>query len=71
MWLMMMVGGGLVRDIWGKGGMIDVGMGEGRDSYMGEDEEEGMKEEKVGLWVWVEKFEGKMEDGRKGVGEYC
>ena len=62
--------GALITHISAKRGMIHLRIGEPTDTYMAQDEEQGMKEEKLPFSLCLQKFEAKMHDGTNAVADY-
>lgn len=62
--------GALLTHISAKRGMIHLRIGEPTDTYMAQDEEQGMKEEKLPFSLCLQKFEAKMHDGTNAVADY-
>ena len=50
--------------------MIHLRIGQPTDTYMAQDEEQGMKEEKLPFSLCLQKFEAKMHDGTQAVADY-
>ena len=50
--------------------MIHLRIGQPTDTYMAQDEEQGMKEEKLPFSLCLKKFEAKMHDGTNAVADY-
>ena len=50
--------------------MIHLRIGQPTDTYMAQDEEQGMKEEKLPFSLCLQKFEAKMHDGTNAVADY-
>ena len=62
--------GALLTHISAKRGMIHLRIGQPTDTYMAQDEEQGMKEEKLPFLLCLQKFEAKMHDGTNAVADY-
>ena len=62
--------GALLTHISAKRGMIHLRIGQPTDTYMAQDEEQGMKEEKLPFSLFLQKFEAKMHDGTNAVADY-
>jgi ABC-type transport system involved in cytochrome c biogenesis permease subunit len=62
--------GALLTHISGERGMIHLRIGQPTDTYMAQDEEQGMKEEKLPFSLCLQKFEAKMHDGTNAVADY-
>lgn len=62
--------GALLTHISAKRGMIHLRIGQPTDTYMAQDEEQGMKEEKLPFSFCLQKFEAKMHDGTNAVADY-
>ena len=62
--------GALLTHISAKRGMIHLHIGQPTDTYMAQDEEQGMKEEKLPFSLCLQKFEAKMHDGTQAVADY-
>lgn len=62
--------GALLTHISAKRGMIHLRIGQPTDNYMAQDEEQGMKEEKLPFSLCLQKFEAKMHDGTNAVADY-
>ena len=62
--------GALLTHVSAKRGMIHLRIGEPTDTYMAQDEEQGMKEEKLPFSLCLQKFEAKMHDGTNAVADY-
>ena len=62
--------GALLTHISAKRGMIHMRIGQPTDTYMAQDEEQGMKEEKLPFSLCLQKFEAKMHDGTNAVADY-
>ena len=62
--------GALLTHISAKRGMIHLRIGQPTDTYMPQDEEQGMKEEKLPFSLCLKKFEAKMHDGTNAVADY-
>lgn len=62
--------GALLTHISAKRGMIHLRIGQPTDTYMAQDEEQGMKEEKLPFSLCLQKFEAKMHDGTNAVSDY-
>lgn len=62
--------GALLTHISAKRGMIHLRIGQPTDTYMVQDEEQGMKEEKLPFSLCLQKFEAKMHDGTNAVADY-
>lgn len=62
--------GALLTHISAKRGMIHLRIGQPTDTYMAQDEEQGMKEEKLPFSLCLKKFEAKMHDGTNAVADY-
>ena len=62
--------GALLTHVSAKRGMIHLRIGESTDTYMTQDEEQGMKEEKLPFSLCLQKFEAKMHDGTNAVADY-
>lgn len=62
--------GALLTHISAKRGMIHLRIGQPTDTYMAQDEEPGMKEEKLPFSLCLQKFEAKMHDGTNAVADY-
>lgn len=62
--------GALLTHISAKRGMIHLRIGQPTDTYMTQDEEQGMKEEKLPFSLCLQKFEAKMHDGTNAVADY-
>lgn len=62
--------GALLTHISAKRGMIHLRIGEPTDTYMAQDEVQGMKEEKLPFSLCLQKFEAKMHDGTNAVADY-
>lgn len=62
--------GALLTHISAKRGMIHLRIGQPTDTYMAQDEELGMQEEKLPFSLCLQKFEAKMHDGTNAVADY-
>ena len=62
--------GALLTHVSAKRGMIHLRIGQPTDTYMAQDEEQGMKEEKLPFSLCLQKFEAKMHDGTNAVANY-
>lgn len=62
--------GALLTHISAKRGMIHLRIGQPTDTYMAQDEEQGMKEEKLPFSLCLQKFEAKMHVGTNAVADY-
>lgn len=62
--------GALLTHISAKRGMIHLRIGQPTDTYMAQDEEQGMKEEKLPFSLCMQKFEAKMHDGTNAAADY-
>ena len=62
--------GALLTHISAKRGMIHLRIGQPTDTYMDQDEEQGMKEEKLPFSLCLKKFVAKMHDGTNAVADY-
>lgn len=62
--------GALLTHVSAKRGMIHLRIGQPTDTYMAQDEEQGMKEEKLPFSLYLQKFEAKMHDGTNAVADY-
>lgn len=62
--------GALLTHISAKRGMIHLRIGQPTDTCMAQDEEQGMKEEKLPFSLCLQKFEAKMHDGTNAVADY-
>ena len=62
--------GALLTHISAKRGMIHLRIGQPTDTYMAQDEEQGMKQEKLPFSLCLQKFEAKMHDGTNAVADY-
>lgn len=62
--------GALLTHISAKRGMIHLRIGQPTDTYMAQDEEQDMKEEKLPFSLCLKKFEAKMHDGTNAVADY-
>lgn len=62
--------GALLTHVSAKRGMIHLRIGQPTDTYMTQDEEQGMKEEKLPFSLCLQKFEAKMHDGTNAVADY-
>lgn len=62
--------GALLTHISAKRGMIHLRIDQPTDTYMAQDEEQGMKEEKLPFSLYLQKFEAKMHDGTNAVADY-
>ena len=62
--------GALLTHISAKRGMIHLRIGQPTDTYTAQDEEQGMKEEKLPFSLCLQKFEAKMHDGTNAVADY-
>lgn len=62
--------GALLTHVSAKRGMIHLRIGQSTDTYMAQDEEQGMKEEKLPFSLCLQKFEAKMHDGTNAVADY-
>lgn len=62
--------GALLTHISGKQGMIHLRIGQPTDTYMAQDEEQGIQEEKLPFSLCLQKFEAKMHDGTNAVADY-
>lgn len=62
--------GALLTHISAKRDMIHLRIGQPTDTYMAQDEEQGMKEEKLPFSLCLQKFEAKMHDGTNAVADY-
>ena len=62
--------GALLTHISAKRSMIHLRIGQPTDTYMAQDEEQGMKEEKLPFSLCLQKFEAKMHDGTNAVADY-
>lgn len=68
--LIIILAGALLTHISAKRGMIHLRIGQPTDTYMAQDEEQGMKEEKLPFSLCLQKFEAKMHDGTNAVADY-
>ena len=62
--------GALLTHISAKRGMIHLRIGQPTDTYMAQDKEQDMKEEKLPFSLCLQKFEAKMHDGTNAVADY-
>lgn len=62
--------GALLTHISAKRGMIHLRIGQPTDTYMAQDEEQGMQEEKLPFSLCLQKFEAKMYDGTNAAADY-
>ena len=62
--------GALLTHVSAKRGMIHLRIGQPTDTYMAQDEEQGMKEEKLPFSLCLKKFEAKMHDGTNAAADY-
>lgn len=62
--------GALLTHVSAKRGMIHLRIGQPTDTYMAQDEEQGMKDEKLPFSLCLKKFEAKMHDGTNAVADY-
>lgn len=62
--------GALLTHISAKRGMIHLRIGQPTDTYMAQDEDQGMKEEKLPFSLCLKKFEAKMHDGTNAAADY-
>lgn len=62
--------GALLTHVSAKRGMIHLRIGQPTDTYMAQDEEQCMKEEKLPFSLCLQKFEAKMHDGTNAVADY-
>lgn len=62
--------GALLTHISAKRGMIHLRIGQPTDTYMAQDEEQGMQEEELPFSLCLQKFEAKMHDGTNAVADY-
>ncbi len=62
--------GALLTHISAKRGMIHLRIGQPTDTYMAQNEEQGMQEEKLPFSLCLQKFEAKMHDGTNAVADY-
>ena len=62
--------GALLTHVSAKRGMIHLRIGQPTDTYMAQDEEQDMKEEKLPFSLCLQKFEAKMHDGTNAVADY-
>lgn len=62
--------GALLTHVSAKRGMIHLRIGQPTDTYMAQDEEQGMQEEKLPFSLCLQKFEAKMHDGTNAVADY-
>lgn len=62
--------GALLTHISAKRGMIHLRIDQPTDTYMAQDEEQGMQEEKLPFSLCLQKFEAKMHDGTNAVADY-
>ena len=62
--------GALLTHVSAKRGMIHLRIGQPTGTYMAQDEEQGMKEEKLPFSLCLQKFEAKMHDGTNAVADY-
>lgn len=62
--------GALLTHISAKRGMIHLRIGQPTNTYMTQDEEQGMKEEQLPFSLCLQKFEAKMHDGTNAVADY-
>lgn len=62
--------GALLTHVSAKRGMIHLRIGQPTDTYMSQDEEQGMKEEKLPFSLCLKEFEAKMHDGTNAVADY-
>ena len=62
--------GALLTHVSAKRGMIHLRIGQPTDTYMAQDEEQGMKEEKLPFSLCLQNFEAKMHDGTNAVADY-
>ena len=62
--------GALLTHISAKRGMIHLRIGQPTDTYMTQDEEQGMKEEQLPFSLCLQKFETRMHDGTQAVADY-
>lgn len=68
--LIIILAGALLTHISAKRGMIHLRIGQPTDTYMAQDEEQGMKEEKLPFSLCLQKFEAKMHDGTNAAADY-
>lgn len=64
------IAGALLTHISAKRGMIHLRIGQPTDTYMTQDEEQGMKEEQLPFSLCLQKFETRMHDGTQAVADY-
>lgn len=62
--------GALLTHVSAKRGMIHLRIGQPTDTYMAQDEEQGMKEEELPFSLCLQKFEAKMHDGTNAAADY-
>ena len=62
--------GALLTHISAKRGMIHLRIGQPTNTYMTQDEEQGMKEEQLPFTLCLQKFETRMHDGTQAVADY-
>ena len=62
--------GALLTHISAKRGMIHLRIGQPTNTYMTQEEEQGMKEEQLPFSLCLQKFEAKMHDGTNAVADY-
>ena len=62
--------GALLTHISAKRGMIHLRIGQPTDTYMAQDEEQGMKEEQLPFSLCLKEFETKMHDGTNAAADY-
>lgn len=62
--------GALLTHISAKRGMIHLRIGQPTDTYMAQDEEQDMKEEKLPFSLCLKEFEAKMHDGTNAAADY-
>ena len=62
--------GALLTHISAKRGMIHLRIGQPTNTYMTQDEEQGIKEEQLPFSLCLQKFEAKMHDGTNAVADY-
>lgn len=62
--------GALLTHVSAKRGMIHLRIGQPTDTYMSQDEEQGMKEEKLPFSLCLKEFEAKMHDGTNAAADY-
>ena len=62
--------GALLTHVSAKRGIIHLRIGQPTDTYMAQDEEQGMQEEKLPFSLCLQKFEAKMHDGTNAVADY-